>query len=104
MNLYGLKRTVERLYKQTMFSVVRPKKVSMKCAKDDLQMLALSSNISPDDVCELFNAVAQFVGKFLSLHQKFLGEASSEDSTGTITTDDDERLPGNKLVPPPKIA
>ena len=98
----GLQRAVERLYKQIILSVVRSKKVSVKCAKDELKMLALSSEISPEDVCELFNVAAQFMGKFLSLQQKFLGEASSEDSTGTITTDDDEHLHGHKFDAPPK--
>ena len=88
--------------KQLIFSVVRPKKVNVKCAKDELQMLALSKEISPEDVCELFNVVAQFVGKFLSLQQKFLGEPISDDSMGTVTTDDDEHLHGHKFDAPPE--
>ena len=101
INVCGLERAVQEC-KKIIFSVFRPKKVNVKCAKDELNILGLSKEISAEDVCELFNIAAQFVGQFLSLQRKFVGEPSSDDSTGTTTTDDDEHLHAVKFDAPPK--
>ena len=63
-------------------------------------MMGLRTDISPEDVCDLFNLAATFVEKFLSLQHNFLGEASrsSDESTGNSTNEDE----GEKFDEPPE--
>ena len=76
---------------QLLFSVARPKKVNLLDPKDTVKMLGLNRNVEAADITKLFNAAADFVDTFLEVSAKFVAESSSDDSTGMLTTEDEDR-------------
>ena len=72
-----------------MICVGRAKKVTVTDAKQGFIMYGLKSNVDDKDITRLYNAAAEFVEVFLKVSNKFIADASSEDSTGTVETDDD---------------